>query len=211
MRNYLYAIFIIAIYASSSWAEQPKTCTYSTYKWNVRQRKAVEYKRVHHSYKKLAPYEIHKDTGCTVCEEDQVEIAVPGINRFKVCKRFAGKVEKSLRKLKLQNQPITTVVGYRVGMTKGNIDHQGNRTQFSYHSFGIALDINPERNGLYENCFIFGPQCGLIKGGSWHPNQTGSLTNDSPIVTELKSIGFKWGGEIEGKQKDFMHFSPSGY
>jgi hypothetical protein len=45
----------------------------------------------------------------------------------------------------------------------------------------------------------------------WHPDQAGSLTKESPIVIELKSIGFKWGGEIEGKQKDFMHFLPSGY
>ena len=30
-------------------------------------------------------------------------------------------------------------------------------------------------------------------------------------IQYLKDIGFKWGGEILGKQKDFMHFSPSGY
>jgi hypothetical protein len=150
MCKYIFIIFIIVIYTSPAWTEQPKTCTYSTYKWNVRQRKAVEYKQIHHSYKNLAPYEIHKDTGYTVCEEDQVEIAITGINRFKVCKRFAGKIEKSLRKLRLQNQLITAVVGYRMGMTKGNIDNQANRTEFSYHSFGIAIDINPEKNGLYD-------------------------------------------------------------
>ena len=34
----------------------------------------------------------------------------------------------------------------------------------------------------------------------------------SMIALELfKEAGFRWGGEIEGQQKDFMHFSPSGY
>jgi len=146
-----------------------------------------------------------------VCEEDQVEIVIPGINRFYMCKHLAGKVEHSLRKLKQENHPITTVVGYRVGMTKGEVDDHGYRTKFSYHSFGIAIDINPEQNGLYDNCLTYGPQCIRIKGGRWHPAQTGSHTKHSAIVRELKSIGFKWGGEIEGKQKDFMHFSTTGY
>ena len=211
MLNKLLLIPIILSIYMPALAEQPKTCTYSTYKWNVHQRKAVEYKRVQHPYNNLTSFEIHKDTGCTVCEEDQVEIAISGINRFKVCSKFSGKVETSLRKLIKDNQPVTTVVGYRVGMTKGKIDDQGNRSEFSYHSFGIAIDINPEQNGLYDNCITYGSNCRLIKGGKWHPDQPGSLSIDGPIVMELKSIGFKWGGEIAGKQKDFMHFSPSGY
>ncbi|MDQ7050893.1 MAG: hypothetical protein Q9M92_15725 [Enterobacterales bacterium] len=51
----------------------------------------------------------------------------------------------------------------------------------------------------------------MRKGGAWNPSQEGSLTRDHPIVLELKKAGFKWGGEIQGKQKDFMHFSPTGY
>jgi len=196
---------------SYAFAEQPKTCTYRTYKWNVHQRKAIGYQRIEHAYKTLAPYEIHKETGCTVCEEDQVIIDIPGVSRFKICKHIAGKIKHSLRTLKEKNQPISTVVGYRVGMTKGIPDAQGNRTEFSNHSFGIALDINPDQNGLYDKCIKFGPNCRLIKGGAWRPDQTGSLTRDHPVVIELKSIGLTWGGEIEGFQKDFMHFSPTGY
>jgi hypothetical protein len=106
---------------------------------------------------------------------------------------------------------IFSVVGYRVGMTRGNFDALGNRTRFSNHSFGIAIDINEQQNGLYDRCITFGPACRLRRGGNWIPGQEGSLTPESPVVKAMKRIGMKWGGEIEGHQKDFMHFSPSGY
>ncbi len=108
-------------------------------------------------------------------------------------------------------EAITTVVGYRVGRTRGAVDTSGVRTQFSNHAYGIALDINPERNGLYDNCIEFNQSCRLIRGGEWQPGRQGSITRDSPIVSALENIGMKWGGEIPGQQKDFMHFSPSGY
>jgi hypothetical protein len=73
------------------------------------------------------------------------------------------------------------------------------------------VDINTNQNGLYENCVSFNSSCRLIKGGAWNPNQQLSLTSDSIIVQEFKRNGFKWGGEIAGQQKDFMHFSPTGY
>ena len=96
-------------------------------------------------------------------------------------------------------------------MTRGKVDAESNRTQFSNHSFGIALDINDEQNGLYGQCFSFGPQCKLRKGGPWRPDQFASLVEDGDIVQSMKALGFKWGGEIQGRQKDFMHFSPTGY
>jgi len=37
------------------------------------------------------------------------------------------------------------------------------------------------------------------------------LKQDQAIVKELVNSGLKWGGEIKGWQKDFMHFSPTGY
>lgn len=96
-------------------------------------------------------------------------------------------------------------------MTKGDVDALGHRTRFSNHSFGIAIDINEQQNGLYDRCIRFGPACRLRRGGVWNPDQAGSLTRDSPVVKALGQIGLKWGGAIEGRQKDFMHFSPSGY
>lgn len=190
---------------------EPATCSYDTYKWNIYQRKAVARERVQHAYSKLADYERDEATGCTVCEEDQQWIALPGLLPFRMCRRLAYAVEPVLRKLVEQGAPIHKVVGYRVGMTRGDIDAQGNRTRFSNHSFGIAIDINDDQNGLYDQCITFGPQCRLIKGGPWVPGQTGSLDDGSDIVRELGQAGLRWGGRIEGKQKDFMHFSPSGY
>jgi hypothetical protein len=96
-------------------------------------------------------------------------------------------------------------------MTRGDTDRHGNRTRYSNHAFGIALDINPEANGLYDRCPRFGPGCRLIKGGRWNPARPASLTADGPVVRALKNIGLRWGGQIEGRQKDFMHFSPTGY
>ena len=77
--------------------------------------------------------------------------------------------------------------------------------------YGAAVDINRSKNGLYDKCLKFGPGCRLIQGGSWKQGEKGALTKESAIVREMKAAGFKWGGEIEGNQKDFMHFSRSGY
>lgn len=186
-------------------------CTYSTYKWNVHSRKTVEPRKVSKPVEELTATETDKETGCTVCEEDQVTMTFPGLRPFKVCKRLAPSVEKIIAELQRQHAPLLDVVGYRVGMTRGNTDKAGNRTVFSNHSFGVALDINTAQNGLYENCVSFNSSCRLRKGGPWNPKQESSLTKDSLIVAEFKKNGFKWGGEIAGQQKDFMHFSPTGY
>lgn len=190
---------------------EPSTCSYTTYKWNVAQRKAVKHERVSHSYAEVQETERDVATGCTVCEQDQVDVQLPGITPFKMCRHLAGTVAPALSRLIAQGQPIYKVIAYRVGMTRGDIDAAGNRTRFSNHSFGIALDINDEQNGLYDQCTRFGPQCRLIRGGPWSPSRTGSWTEDSPVVHSMQDLGFKWGGHIKGKQKDFMHFSPTGY
>ena len=187
------------------------TCTYSNYKWNVHKRQAVSHQRVEKLRSELSAAERDATTGCTVCEEDQVELSLVGLRPFKVCKHLATRFRAALHELQAQQAPVFDVVGYRVGMTRGDIDSDGNRTGFSNHSFGIALDINTEQNGLYDNCYQFGPHCRLIKGGRWDPKQPSSLTADSVIVQTFKRHGFLWGGEIAGKQKDFMHISPSGY
>ncbi len=201
----------LAIIAWAGGAAASPHCTYSTYKWNVNLRKTVEPRVVSKLMSELSDAEKDRETGCTVCEEDQVELAFPGLRPFKVCKLLAPKVEKIITDLQRQHAPLKDVVGYRVGMTRGNPDATGNRTGFSNHSFGVALDINTAQNGLYENCMRFNPACRLIKGGAWSPANELSLTGGSLIVRTFKQNGFKWGGEISGVQKDFMHFSPTGY
>ena len=191
-------------------------CTYSTYQWNVLDRKAVELRKIVKPFSELTAAEKDSKTGCSVCEEDQVTLTFAGLRAFKVCKFIAPRVQTTIASLQRRQAPLLDVVGYRVGMTRGEIDRAGNRTVFSNHSFGVALDINTNHNGLYENCVSFNSACRLIKGGHWRPKsgdakQAYSLTRDSMIVQEFKRNGFLWGGEIAGQQKDFMHFSPTGY
>lgn len=203
------ALTAIALFAAT--ATQADTCTYSTYKWNVGSRKAVAFERVSKPRLALTAAERHTETGCTVCEEDQVVMTFPGLKPFRICKHLQPSFSRIFSDLEQQQAPVLDIVGYRVGMTRGDVDADGNRTGFSNHSFGIAVDINTDQNGLYDNCLQVGPQCRLIKGGRWDPSQPASLTASSAIVQTFKQHGFRWGGEIAGKQKDFMHFSPSGY
>lgn len=61
--------------------------------------------------------------------------------------------------------------------------------KLSTHCWGIAIDINPETNPMG-------------KAGDMHPE----------IVEIFRELGFKWGGDWSGKNKDPMHFQfCSGY
>ncbi len=190
----------------------PKTriCTYTVYNWNVNKKMAVNFRTVRRPYRELSSDEIGA-TGCTVCSEDQKLINIPPLEPFRVCRKMATKIRKTLQRLVDEGEPIFEMAGYRVGRTRNPVDGQGNRMGFSNHSYGIAIDINPELNGLYDNCVEFGPHCRLIRGDHWRPGVPGSIEPNGRIVEAMESIGLKWGGEIEGKQKDFMHFSPTGY
>lgn len=193
-------------------AGMAQTCHYQDWRWNVEQKRVVDVRNVVKDYATLASDERDEQSGCSVCLEDQQVIRLEGLAEFSVCKRYARLVQESLQQLLWQGEKINSVIGYRVGRTRGDIDANGNRSGFSNHSFGVAIDINTRHNGLYENCLKFGAQCKLLHGGPWRPGQDQfSLHQDGNIVNALKNAGFKWGGEIAGKQKDFMHFSPSGY
>ncbi len=186
-------------------------CTYQTYRWNVELRRGVEFDMVQHSYDLLSDDEVDPSSGCTVCEEDQVIVDVPPLKPFQVCWQIAEDVRSALGVLARAGEPLYEVHGYRVGRTRGEPDADGNRTVFSNHSYGIALDVNPEQNGLYDQCPVFGPGCRLLRGGPWRPPRPGSHTAEGAVVRTLKEAGLLWGGEIAGNQKDFMHFSPTGY
>ncbi|OGW41454.1 MAG: hypothetical protein A2010_10855 [Nitrospirae bacterium GWD2_57_9] len=189
----------------------PSVCSYELQVWNTQIRTSVMKKQVRHAYGELLKSEIDPVTGCTVCSEDQVTITVPPLSPFSVCFKLAPKIGSLIEHLVREGEPINTVIGYRVIRSRGPADSAGNRTEFSNHSFGTAIDINPEQNGLYENCTHFGPECRLLRGGEWRPGTPGSLEKNSDIVVLFKQKGFKWGGEIAGRQKDFMHFSMTGY
>lgn len=188
------------------------TCHYQDWRWNVTAKRVVQQSSVTKDNTMLLPDERDVQTGCSVCREDQHSIRIAGLPEFAICHKYAEPVQAVIEKLLRRGEKINSVIGYRVGRTRGVLDAQGNRTGFSNHSFGIALDINTEHNGLYDNCIFFGPQCRLLRGGLWRPGfDPYSLQQDGLIVRMFKEMGLKWGGEIKGNQKDFMHFSPTGY
>ncbi|HEU0186435.1 MAG TPA: M15 family metallopeptidase [Gallionellaceae bacterium] len=167
--------------------------------------------QVSHPYAQLQADEIDAATGCTVCMEDQQVLQVGRLPPFRVCRKIAGKVRERLEQLLAEGGAVLEVTAYRPGRTRNPLDEYGNRTGFSNHAYGAAIDINRSTNGLYDHCGHFGPGCRLIQGGAWRPGNFGALTGDSFIVRSMKASGFKWGGEIAGEQKDFMHFSLTGY
>ncbi len=211
----LHAIIIFAVFLSGFSAQTiaaPETCSYDTYQWSTVEKRALNRQRVSHPYSEKSAAEIDADTGCSVCLEDQRTITLPGVKPFKVCRVMAPVIESALMDLIEAGEPIKSIVGYRVGQTRGDVDENGLRTEFSNHSFGVAIDINSQHNGLYDRCIKFGPQCRLIRGGAWQPHaDEASLHPEGAVVSRFKREGFLWGGEIRGRQKDFMHFSPSGY
>ena len=188
-----------------------KICRYSTWEWNTRTRTSVNHRWVNQTFEEVTPEERDPASRCSVCEADQITVRIEGLPEFRICKYFAEKVEAALLEIRDSGFPIRTVVGYRVGRTRGKPDANGLRTRFSNHSFGTALDLNAGLNGMYSNCVVFGEACRLIRGGHWRPPTPGALTVDSLAVAALKAMGWKWGGEIAGRQKDFMHFSLTGY
>jgi hypothetical protein len=148
---------------------------------------------------------------CSVCIEDQIEVTLQSGLRFKVCKYIADDVKAVIEASISEGFIIKEVLGYNPQMSKGDLDSRGFRTQLSNHSFGVAIDINRKFNGLYENCLQWGPSCRLIQGGAWSKRHQLSIKSGSKLVKFMGEIGLSWGGTIKGKQKDFMHFSPSGY
>jgi hypothetical protein len=205
-------VFLFSVDATSAEERMPpQNCTYEMQSWSVILKRSVGVKTVQHLYREITAEEIDPVTGCTVCREDQESISVSPLAPFLLCYRIASQVRGTLEGLVRDGAPIITVIGYHVLKSRGPVNSAGNRTEFSNHSFGTAIDINPELNGLYDQCLQFGPGCRLIRGGAWRPGVSGTLEHDSDIVRAFKSRGLRWGGEIEGRQKDFMHFSPTGY
>jgi hypothetical protein len=185
-------------------------CHYQTWSWSVREKRPVDVRQIKTFKSKLTIQEKGSIEGCTVCQEDQAIIRVDKLPPFQICRRFASSVEPRLRNIQKSGFPIKEIEGYRVGKTKGSIDSKGHRTEFSNHSYGTAIDINSSLNGLYENCFVFNSSCRLLRGGEWRPERPGTITPASIVVNEMSEAQLKWGGELQGQQKDFMHFSPNG-
>ncbi len=206
-------------------AGQPATCTYDTWTWSVVARRAVHHRHVAKPYAQLNEEEKASDwsvTGCTMCREDQEKIALPGVRPAYICKFYAPRVQQALQEALKAGAEIESLVGYRVGRSGGPVV-RGKRTQYGWHAFGEALDINSNDNGLYAHCKRDTPaphnraelgRCRRRLGGYWLPETqpTRSLTPDGAIVSAFRRIlGWHWGGERTDTMKDLMHVSPDGY
>lgn len=199
------------LWALPAWADTaPAECRYTYSVWNVRAKASKAHRKVAKPYSQLTAQE-KGPLSCTPCEADQVPVKLSNGLEFQACRFVADKVRGALEASLSRGQKIISVVGYRAQMSKGPADQDGNRTELSNHAFGVALDVNESANGLYNRCFSWSPGCVLGKGGPYRPGTELSLTEKSPVVEEMRKIGYDWGGKIAGRQKDFMHFSPSGY
>jgi hypothetical protein len=186
------------------------SCTYETWDWDTVKRRSVHHRHIQKDRSDLSPEERGLIEGCTVCAEDQEEVRIGSLPPFQICRAFKERITRAIKRSLSEGFPITSVIGYRVGRSKGAVNSAGQRTQFSHHSFGTAIDFNAEKNGLYDFCLSFGPQCQRLRGGPYVPGARGTITRDTPLYRAMISEGFRWGGEIKGKQKDFMHFSMDG-
>lgn len=69
----------------------------------------------------------------------------------------------------------------------------------SYHSYGLAIDINPLQNPhIKRGKFI-------PNNAIYDPTKPGTLTKDSKVVKEFLRRGWSWGGNWRSS-KDYQHF-----
>lgn len=205
--------------------EPPATCTYDTWTWSVTLRRSVERRRVQKPYAELRAEDKAPDwatTGCTLCNEDQQEVAVPGAPSVRVCHAYAERVRQALERAVSAGFRVETLVGYRVGRSVGPVVG-GKRTRYGWHAYGEALDVNSGANGMYTTCARDKrapvtaadlTACRRTLGGAWNPAERPrtSLTADGPLVRAFADVlAWGWGGERADGTKDLMHVSPDGY
>lgn len=185
-------------------------CTYDYSVWSTRTAAVSRTVHVEKPAEELTDAE-RDPSGCTPCAEDQQAVTLSNGVSFPLCQRYADSVRDALDQAIEAGFRVVTVTGWRPGMSRGPTNEAGERTVLSNHSFGVAIDVNEAANGLYDTCVTWAPTCRLRKGGPWRPGQDPlSIVRDSVLVRAMTAAGLRWGGELEGRQKDFMHFSPTG-
>lgn len=71
--------------------------------------------------------------------------------------------------------------------------------KLSYHSFGMAIDINPLLNPYIKDDRV------LPEEAEYDPAIKGTITKNSFLVKEFKKLGWAWGGDWKDR-KDYQHF-----
>ena len=203
----------------------PVSCTYSAYAWDTKRGKSTEHFSVSKPYVEVTDGERDPNApGCTICIEDQIAIDLSEfglhIPSIRICHVYAKEVREALKEIAASKEfDIEKLEGYRPGKTRGAVDKNGLRTEWSQHSYGTAIDINANHNAIYSRC----PNkltskasevstCKKGIGGAWNPEKAPrvSIVKDG-IVYRTMTKFWKWGGEIDGQTKDVMHFSITGY
>ena len=97
--------------------------------------------------------------------------------------------------------------GFKIYSAKGysfrKMNNGGSGEQ-SYHSYGIAIDINVAENYSRRGKTIYA-------GKFWDPSKSEySIPKDGVLVKAFNQIGWKWGGNWPGNYQDYMHFSFTG-
>lgn len=84
----------------------------------------------------------------------------------------------------------------------------GDRSQWSEHSYGRALDVNPVQNPYVSSSTIV-PDDGRPYADRSRTD-AGVLHEGDPVVTAFEAAGWHWGGTWTGRTHDYMHFSTTG-
>ncbi|TNE84972.1 MAG: M15 family peptidase [Deltaproteobacteria bacterium] len=183
-------------------------CTYTPVVWSATEARSMPAEAVSKPRSALTEAE-QGPLGCTPCEQDQVSRTLTNGLSFTACAAVADNLAHALDQAIAGGAEVVSVSVYRPVLSRGPLDAQGRRTVLSDHAFGVAVDVNADHNGLYDDCVRFDETCRLLRGGPWRPGEDPrSITASSPLVRTFADIGWAWGGELAGKQKDFMHFSP---
>ena len=83
----------------------------------------------------------------------------------------------------------------------------GSPGEWSQHSYGRAIDLNPRENPYVSGGTVLPPN------GAAYVDRTrsgrGLVRPDGPVVTAFAAIGWTWGGTYTSV-KDYQHFSANG-
>lgn len=93
---------------------------------------------------------------------------------------------------------------YSAGGYKFRPMNNGGSGKLSHHSYGVAIDINPNENYSHRGNTVYA-------GSFWNPSKSQySIPKDGILVKAFKAKGWKWGGNWSGSYQDYMHFSFTG-
>ena len=125
-------------------------------------------------------------------------------------KKYEGtvRVHKSLAKDVQEVFKATQDAGFKIyevgGYCYRYMNNDSVPKKLSYHSYGIAVDINVNENYSRKGSKVYA-------GSFWNPSKSEySIPKNGALVKAFKAKGWKWGGNWSGNYQDYMHFSFTG-